>query len=205
VGGTNTIVAGSGADSLHGGYGQDTIHGNNGDDLITGYGLAGSTAGAANAFAAEDGADQLFGGRGRDTILGGGGNDRIDGGSNHDILYGGSGQDTILGGSGDDIIHSGAGADRLWGGVGADTFVYAYDSMLSERAYDANDGIDTIFDFQAGLDRIDLRPLFIRAGDVTVVDTAAGLELQFFAVYEDTAIRLNGVHALQAGDILFAA
>ncbi|ONG53539.1 hypothetical protein BKE38_11975 [Pseudoroseomonas deserti] len=205
AGGSNLIMAGSGSDSLFGGYGRDVIYGGDGNDYITGYGVAGPTPSAENIFASEDQADRLFGGRGRDTILGGGGDDLIDGGSNHDILYGGSGNDTIKGGSGNDVIHSGAGADQLWGGSGADSFVYAYDPSNSERAYDANDGIDTIHDFQVGIDTIDLRPLYLRAEDVTLVDTAAGLELHFFAVYEDTEIHLKGVHALQAGDILFAA
>ncbi|WP_159996570.1 calcium-binding protein [Roseomonas sp. 18066] len=205
IGGSNTIMAGTGSDTLFGGYGRDVIYGGNGDDYITGYGVAGPTPSAANVFASEDQADRLFGGRGRDTILGGGGDDYIDGGSNHDLLYGGSGNDTIKGGSGNDVIHSGEGADQLWGGSGADTFVYAYNPSLSEMAYDANGGFDTIHDFQVGVDKIDLRPLYIRAADVTLVDTAAGLELHFFAVYEDTEIHLKGVHALQAGDILFAA
>jgi Ca2+-binding RTX toxin-like protein len=202
--GNNVITTGLGADTVYGGYGSDRVMGSAGDDLIYGYGAAGSSAGASNSYAALDLADYLNGGAGNDRIYGGGGNDTIAGADGDDRIWGGSGADRIYGGNGNDIISSGAGADKTWGGAGQDTFVYGYNPGSSEMSYDAQGGIDIIADFQVGIDKIDLRGYGITADTLNIVDTAAGLELHFMAIYEDTQINLAGVHALKAGDIIFA-
>jgi Ca2+-binding RTX toxin-like protein len=202
--GNNVITTGLGADTIYGGYGSDRVVAGAGDDLIYGYGAAGTSAGASNSYAALDLADYLDGRGGNDRIYGGGGNDTIVGGEGNDRLWGGSGSDRIYGGNGNDIISSGAGADKIWGGSGQDTFVYGYNPGSSEMSYDAQDGIDTIADFTPGADKINLQGYGITADALQVVDTAAGLELHFVAIYEDTQINLLGVHALQAGDIVFA-
>jgi Ca2+-binding RTX toxin-like protein len=202
--GSNLIQAGRYADTIYAGYGSDTVYGGGGNDIIYGYGAAGSTAGASNSYASRDLADYLDGGAGNDRIYGGGGNDRILGIDGDDMIWGGSGADRIRGGNGNDIISSGAGADTVWGGAGRDTFVYTYNPGSSEMSYDAQGGIDTIADFESGTDKIDLSGYGIRADTLQVVDTTGGLELHFTAIYEDTQINLLGVHALQAGDIVFA-
>jgi hypothetical protein len=92
----------------------------------------------------------------------------------------------------------------MWGGEGQDTFVYTYNPGVSEMSYDAFEGIDTIGDFQSGTDRIDLSGYGLQADAVRVVDTINGLELHFTAIYEEAQINLLGVHALTAGDIVFA-
>ena len=68
--------------------------------------------------------------------MGGNGKDVLDGGGQNDTLDGGNGNDTLIGG---------AGNDALTGGAGADTFVY-----------NQGNGADTITDFGAGNDLIDL-------------------------------------------------
>ena len=78
-------------------------------------------------------------------LTGGTGNDLLTGGSGHDLILGGAGADTLYGGAGNDIIVDGAGRDVLYGGAGADLFVLV-----------ADDTMDTIRDFQPGIDRIDL-------------------------------------------------
>ncbi|MCY3670791.1 MAG: calcium-binding protein [Alphaproteobacteria bacterium] len=62
-----------------------------------------------------------------------------------DTLVGGAGRDWLAGGDGDDTLVGGAGNDFLVGGDGADTFVFA-----------PGHGDDTIGDFEAGTDIIDL-------------------------------------------------
>lgn len=64
-------------------------------------------------------------------------------------IGGTTGRDTLIGTPGDDVITGGPGADTLTGGGGADQFVFA----------SLRDGVDTITDFQPGLDRIVLTQL----------------------------------------------
>ena len=61
------------------------------------------------------------------------------------------GIDQLFGGVGDDLLKGGPGDDILAGGLGADRFAFT----------DANDGIDTITDFdQSEGDLIDLSAIF---------------------------------------------
>ncbi|WP_340139067.1 VCBS domain-containing protein [Vibrio vulnificus] len=74
-----------------------------------------------------------------------GGNDTLDGGLGDDILYGQGGNDILIGGLGDDI---------LTGGEGADIFKFV------DQGTGLRDGErDTITDFTAGKDKIDLSDL----------------------------------------------
>ena len=86
------------------------------------------------------GDDALFGQEGEDSLRGDGGDDFIEGGAGADTLEGGAGHDVLIGGAGDDL---------LTGGAGADTFVFA-------GAGSAIFGADTITDFTAGEDMLDL-------------------------------------------------
>ncbi len=69
-------------------------------------------------------------------------------------FIGTSGRDTLVGTAGDDSITGGAGADTLTGGAGRDQFIY--NSVM--------DGIDTLTDFEAGIDRIVLTRLLQTLG-----------------------------------------
>ncbi len=127
--GGDEIFGMAGADSVYGGDGNDTLNGNDGHDFV--YGDTGDDfiyGGLAN--------DQLFGGAGDDTISGANGRDILYGGVDNDVLYGGGGNDTLEGGSGNDVIG---------GGTGVDTFIF-----------ETGDGSDTITDFAAGADTLEL-------------------------------------------------
>ncbi|WP_375055367.1 retention module-containing protein [Zobellella sp. DQSA1] len=83
-------------------------------------------------------------------IQGVGGNNTLIGGSDNDVLLGGDGDDILIGGAGDDILIGGLGNNILTGGEGADVF----------RFVDAESGsVNTITDFEKGIDRLDLREL----------------------------------------------
>ncbi|MFZ1026923.1 MAG: calcium-binding protein [Limnoraphis robusta] len=133
--GNNSLYGGEGNDTIAGGFQKDRIFGDDGDDVLRGDGnsrLPGGTVG------------------GDDTIEGGNGDDRIGGKAGNDLLLGGEGDDRIWGDDGDDIINGGSGNDTLTGddfsgGEGADTFVL-----------NIAEGIDTIVDFEVGIDRLDL-------------------------------------------------
>jgi Ca2+-binding RTX toxin-like protein len=65
-------------------------------------------------------------------------------------FLGGGGGDTFLGGAGNDRIEGGGGGDSLTGGGGADLFAYLGAADSSGAGY------DSLLDFDAGADRIDL-------------------------------------------------
>jgi Ca2+-binding RTX toxin-like protein len=110
-------------------------------------------------------ADWLFGGGGNDTIYGDGFAPGISGqGRGPDQHIGGD--DRIWGGDGDDWISGGHGADWLWGGGGADRFVVGSHipinpTYITPYSHVLDTGVgcgarDVIFDFEQGLDLIDL-------------------------------------------------
>lgn len=80
-----------------------------------------------------------------EQILGTNENNTLGGNGGDDLLSGGRGDDVLRGNGGDDILLDGAGQDRLYGGAGADIFVLSADNQL-----------DWIMDFQAGVDRLDI-------------------------------------------------
>jgi Ca2+-binding RTX toxin-like protein len=65
-------------------------------------------------------------------------------------LFGGASGEVLTAGSNDDLIYAAAGSDALRGGAGADLFQYRSpgDSTAGSQ--------DRIYDFEHGLDRIDL-------------------------------------------------
>jgi Ca2+-binding RTX toxin-like protein len=93
--GAETIVGGSGADTLTGDGGPNTIVGGKGVDTLNGLG----------------GTDQLDGGPGKDVLNGGDNGDTLSGGTDNDQLYGDAGVDALRGGPGNDKLHGGAEGD----------------------------------------------------------------------------------------------
>lgn len=145
TGGGNDILRGSknGGNILSGGLGNDRLLGGEKDDILDGG----------------DGNDWLSGGAGNDTILGGVGND---------VLKGGLGEDSLDGGIGDDWLSGGEGDDILTGGAGKDVFQFGVGSWRDAVNFSAQIGHDTITDFNAAEDRIDLSSLFARCTDASV-------------------------------------
>ena len=131
------------SDHLTGDEQSNSIVGSLGDDIVFG--------GA--------GADDLWGDEGDDELHGGSGADDLDGHDGNDVLYGDAGRDQLEGDSGDDVLYGGTGDDDLIGGNGEDIFVF-------EQDVDGNNtvamGNDTIWDFEIGIDRIDLDDTDVR-------------------------------------------
>lgn len=145
-GGADILYGYGGADDIRGGDGNDTILGGDGDDTW----LHG-----------DNGNDIVQGGAGNDRVMGGNGDDQLFGDEGNDVLLGGLGNDVLRGGDGNDIIDGGVGGDQLYGGAGADVFRYFYSAWDSTTRTDwygdtVATGVDTIFDFQTGIDIIDL-------------------------------------------------
>ncbi|MGF1494311.1 MAG: calcium-binding protein [Microcoleaceae cyanobacterium] len=151
----DTLQGGDGNDILHGGRDDDRVHGDAGDDLLFGDSgndiLCGDedndTLFGDQVFVESEeptvGADTLCGGAGDDLLLANVGDDLLCGHDGNDTLYGGLGNDTLVGGSGENLFFGDAGDDLMSGGESQDQFVLF-----------ADDGTDTITNFQVGLDVI---------------------------------------------------
>lgn len=139
---------------------------------------------------AKGGNDWISARAGDDLVLAGDGNDKVFGGRGNDTLKGEDGHDKIFGGRGNDIIDGGGGNDRLLGGWGNDTFVF-----------NEGDGHDTIYDFRAGRDKIDLSAFEFESFD----EVEHLIHKRFFSTeidLGDTEIRLIGWQRLDADDFI---
>lgn len=87
------------------------------------------------------------------SLWGSAGNDRLQGTAANETLQGLGGDDTLLGDAGNDILIGGGGRDTLTGGAGIDTFRF---SAVTDSYRNASLHHDSITDFDATLDRIDL-------------------------------------------------
>ncbi|WP_338469228.1 hypothetical protein ROLI_007490 [Roseobacter fucihabitans] len=117
---------------------------------IVGNQQANTLAGTSDAdnIHAKGGRDVVTGGNGGDFIFGGGQNDSLFGGNGNDWIEGGAGNDALFGEMGEDTLVSDLGRDGMTGGRGADVFMFT----------DFSRG-GTIFDWEAGVDRIDVSRL----------------------------------------------
>lgn len=128
-------------------------------------------------------ADRMMGSETADNMVGGAGADQIDGASGHDWLYGDEG---------DDRIAPGQGTDRMWGGTGHDVFVFG-----------PSDGLNIVYDFQIGQDKIALRDVSFADLSMSVyngkdadIRTAAGDRLVLRDITPD---QLDGLDFLMSG------
>ena len=216
----DVILFGGGV--IDGGGGHDrltsslaaTLRGGEGNDWLSSY------SGAADRFEGGIGDDVVVGGAGADSIDGGDGRDTITyenqsgpvsvdlsagsgvgGSAEGDVLIsienviGSVGNDILIGNDVANVLTGGGGADTLAGGAGADTFRYLAASDSTAAAS------DTITDFVAGIDRIDLTALnpssvsiarLAGGGTVVFAETAGGAFQTFVA-----GASLNG------GDFVF--
>ena len=155
--GSDTIIGGSGNDTIIDNYGANTIDGGAGNDIIIANGLdlpmwaAGSTVNGGDGNDYIEGSsvkDKLSGGNGYDVIYGLGGKDEIHGGAGNDYLDGGKGSDTVYGDAGSDNIIGGKGSDQLYGGSGDDLLIGAsgHDTISGDEGSDKviSDGRDSI-------------------------------------------------------------
>jgi Ca2+-binding RTX toxin-like protein len=163
--GNDLLNGGSGNDSMVGGVGNDTYRLDSAQDVVveaTNAGidtvqssidftlggnlenlrlLPGATNGTGNTQN-----NSISGNGAANTLNGRDGNDTLSGGGGNDTLLGEIGSDLLNGGANDDLLIGGASADSMIGGSGRDSF----------RFNAPIDGIDTIVDFVAGEDSIQI-------------------------------------------------
>lgn len=146
------------------GLGHDEVIGNDSANTIWG-------AGGSDTLSGGDGDDTLRGGGSNDELRGNQGDDRFFGWNGHDIFFGGKGSDTISGGGGSDTLDGGLGDDDLRGGGGSDVFVFS------------GDGNDTVTDFVAGVDLLDVSAVIGNQSAVSAIAsgrlTIDGQSLEF--------------------------
>lgn len=114
-------------------------------------------------------------------------------------VRGAGGRQAIVGTEKDDQVFNNQGADTLTGGAGSNTFVYQT----------IRDGLDTITDFTAGKDKLNLQGLLssigyngtgpLADGTVKVVDSTSGavVQVKYSNAYRNMIV-LRGVTAAQA-------
>ncbi|MBQ4855820.1 calcium-binding protein [Rhodanobacter sp. B2A1Ga4] len=186
------LVAGNGNDDIYGYETDDVIVGSADNDWLVGRGGNDTISGGA-------GADSLSGDDGNDTLSGDDGNDSLSGGAGNDVLYGGTGDDRLAGGDGNDRLTGGTGSDYLTGDAGNDTYVFA-----------RGDGRDTIYNYDAGVGRIDSLEFAagIAASDVIATRVGDDLSLQINGsddrVYVQQYFRDEGAGAFRLDTICFA-
>ena len=105
--GNDTITAGNGSNVIETGLGNDTITSGTGKNSIQG-GSGNDTITAGNSIAG-NGIDHINGDQGNDTLTGGSGYNYLDGSSGNDTLNGGAGISLLAGGSGNNILNGGTG------------------------------------------------------------------------------------------------
>jgi len=170
------------------------------DNIVTGMNIKGDIS-DNYIWGTTNGKDVVAASGGQDFVLSYGGDDFIFGGTGYDVLVGASGSDNIFGGFGNDILIGGFHADKLTGGWGSDSFKF-------NTIFDSNStyGVDTIQDFQDGVDFINLANLqssgIDEISDLTI--TNDGVNTTISANTNDFEIELAGVIALDNSDFIWA-
>ncbi|MGR3424692.1 MAG: tandem-95 repeat protein [Sagittula sp.] len=172
--GDDTLLGGSGDDTMDGGDGKDLMRGQNGNDQINGGDQTDIIYGGNqdDVLYGNGGDDFVFGQAGNDSMWGGDGHDVLNGINGDDEMFGEAGNDSLYGGGGDDMLNGGDGDDTLdgqWrndvltGGAGADCFKFTT----------AGD-MDTITDFEDGIDVLDFSADGLGFADFTVAEYGGG-------------------------------
>jgi len=142
--GSNTLDGGGGGDTLQGGAGNDVYYVRNGGDVIienAGEGTADTVlATVSYTLGANAQVERLAASDANQTLA-----INLTGNAYSHLIQGNNGANVLTGGSGADTLMGYGGNDTLFGGGGADKFVFAHGT-----------GQDSIGDFVAGTDKIDL-------------------------------------------------
>lgn len=127
--------------------------------------------------------------QGVDEIIGTEQDDEIRGNKRDNFLDGFAGKDELNGLNGNDRLIGGANDDELTGGKGQDRFIFSstsnYPEGLEARFNKKLLGVDRIFDFEAGKDKI-----VLDAGTFTVLE--AGKKVRFDTVDNLTEAKSSG-------------
>ena len=195
LGGNDTMLGLAGSDEMNGGAGDDFIDGGAGFNVLTG-GDGNDTL----TLQTSDLGGSANGGAGNDLLIGSDiafAFDTLSGGDGNDTLRAGNSGGTLSGDAGDDLLQGGRGDDQLTGGDGVDTFIFGASWTNPVDGFE-----DLIFDFEDGLEKIDLRTSGLTFADLTIGDDGFG----FSAIITSSAgrIEVNGLAGrITIDDFLF--
>ena len=214
-GGNDILTGGRGADAISGGAGVDTFvyvtasdsNQSNGYDNLydfeTGTDLLdlrtlGTTAislirtdnGSTFVFAETPTGSFLTTAAGRAVN----GRDIMYGGTHGIALIGSNAAETLVGALAGDTLVGGGGGDALGGGAGADVFLYQAVSDSNQTT-----GYDNLYDFQSGVDLIDLRAL--STSSVTLIRSDSGATFLFAETSAGAFMTTAGGSAINGRDI----
>ncbi len=219
------LTGGAAGDTLIGDDTANVIRGGGGTDLLYGFGgndtLAGGSAAAGQA-------NLLDGGAGSDTADYSAETTSVYVDLNYSLgfvtvnaayvntdnllsienLTGGLAGDTLIGDAGGNRIQGGGGADQLYASANGvndgnqDVFVFTAATDSS-----AVTGVDTVYNFISGQDKVDLTSLQINSGNISISTYANGKSLSVdtnpaISGFEMT-INLFGINAFSNSDIIF--
>jgi|LauGreDrversion4_2_1035121.scaffolds.fasta_scaffold22078_2 hypothetical protein len=143
-----------------------------------------------------------------------GGDDKLTGADGEDsvtYLYGDAKCTDGKSGAGNDTLISGHGNDHMWGDFGGNlnqNVPYVnYSTGKDIFVFGESNGNDTIYDFQRGLDKIDLRSLvdIDNINDLTITSSLTQPSDSVINLSDGNSITLIGVNDLSANDFMFAA
>ncbi len=156
----------------------DRVEGTNDEDILWGN--------STNTFIQGlQGDDRLTAGGNNDYLIGDSGNDTLSGNNGNDTLIGGTGFDLLSGGAGADVLQGDRGNDKLRGGTEADIFVLAEDNDTT---------LDTILDFEDGIDKILLQN-GSSFDDIIVEDLTSKVGVAVFTLDGKAIAHLFGIKA----------
>jgi len=194
----DTLSGNANDNIIYGGNGTDRIYGQDGDDTIYGEGGVG-------ILISGNGNDTVYGGSSLDFVIAGAGDDTADGGDFIDFLFTQGGNDTLLGGGGDDRLNAGGGSDRLIGGTGNDSLtggtgadVFVFETFTTNE-------VDTIKDFEDGIDKIEMQGVSGGYGALTISETTISGKSFVEIDYDGQTIRLESTSLadISASDFIF--
>ncbi len=229
--GVDVLVGGAGLDTFFGGAGDDwfyidgsdlgaNIHGGAGLDRVF---VTTGTDYTLDVTAAE--VEVVFGGGENDTfdargytstvfLIGAAGNDTLHGGLAVDVLLGYGDSDTLSGNGSRDWLYAGLGTDTLNGGSGDDFLILGNaggvgDGVLDTVIFDDNWGVDRIYEFDIGIDKIDLSAItgLTGFGQLTIagVDGGGNTSITFAGVSDIIYIIGTAPGSLTASDFIFGS
>lgn len=143
-----------------------------------------------------------------------GGDDKLtgaDGEGSVTYLYGDAKFTDGKSGAGNDMLTSGHGNDHMWGDFGGNinqNVPYVnYSTGKDIFVFAENNGNDIIYDFQRGLDKIDLRSLgnMNSLDDFTITSSLTQPSDKVINLSDGNSITLIGVNELSANDFMFSA
>ncbi len=166
--GNDVLIGNAGSDILDGGIGMDYMEGGLGNDIYTvdnTLDMVVETSSAGGTDWVKASVSHALGANTENLTLTGTAAINGTGNTLANVIEGNAAANVLSGGAGNDVLMGGGGNDTLVGGSGSDSFVF-------KVAPNASSNLETVIDFQSGLDKIQLsRSVFTALGTASATLT----------------------------------